>query len=139
MIGAGGAGGGTSGTDGGAGGITQITINGIIYSCSGGVPGVGTTTRNVQINAEQGAVSASVLALPCEVIYQMNGGVAFANSPQFAGSTGAATPFGSPGIGGRTEAGPVAASGYGSGGGGVGMTMSGGPGMPGLFQARWIS
>jgi hypothetical protein len=140
VIGGGGAGGSSAGTDGGTGGTTQITIGGTVYSVTGGVAGVGTTTTTVNINAAQGTPSASILALPNERIFQTSEGVGFSNSPQFAGCTGAGLPWGTAGIGGRTGAAPVAASGFGVGGGGaVGATMAGGAGMPGLFMAEWIA
>jgi hypothetical protein len=130
-----------TGAGGGVGGTTQITINGTVYSCTGGASGPGTTTATgANINNTQGAASASITALPNEVIYQTNSASATTISGSYSGSNGASLPFGTAGFGGRTGAGAGGAgAGYGvGGGGGVGGT-SGGDGAPGLFEARWIA
>ena len=140
VIGAAGGGGSSAGGDGGTGGTTQITIGGTVYSVTGGVAGVGTTTSTVNINSAQGSPSASILALPNERFSQSNSNPGFSNSPTFVGVTGASLPWGSGGIGGRTGAGPGGTTGYGAGGGGaVGATMGGSNGAPGLFIAKWVA
>ena len=140
VIGAAGGGGSSAGGDGGTGGTTQITIGGTVYSVTGGVAGVGTTTSTVNINSAQGSPSASILALPNERFSQSNSNPGFSNSPTYAGVTGASLPWGSGGIGGRTGAGPGGTTGYGAGGGGaVGATMGGSNGAPGLFIAKWVA
>ncbi|MFA6076364.1 MAG: hypothetical protein WC778_11105 [Negativicutes bacterium] len=141
LIGAFGAGGVNTGGNGGTGGTTQITINGVVYSCTGGTAGNGTTTANVNIAAGQGALSSTITALASyTAILQQSSAPGFGNSPLFSGSNGAGLPFGTTGAAGRTGFGPDLVTGFGvGGGGGVGLSMAGTAGAPGLFEARWVA
>jgi hypothetical protein len=142
LIGAAGTGG-ASGVSGGTGGTTQITINGTVYSCAGGVGGSGKTSGGADgVTNPQGAVSATILALPKEIIYQTVAAFGHYISSTYSGNNGAGLPFGTAGMGGRTGTSSfwAAVIGYGvGGGGGVADTGAGGAGAIGLFEARWVA
>ena len=141
VIGSSGTAGNTSGSTGGDGGTTQITINGVVYSASGGLGGAGSLNTQASTTSPPGTPSASILALPNIVIYPDNSASGFCISGMGVASPGGSAIFGRGGYGGFTNVGTgVAGAGYGSGGGGgLSSAAAGGSGTPGLFIAEWVA
>ncbi|WP_031438165.1 glycine-rich domain-containing protein [Methylobacter tundripaludum] len=144
LIGAFGLGGTAVPTNGSDGGTTQITINGTVYSCTGGIGGVGTTVNSQAVCSAQGTVSASILALPHEIIYQQPSAAAsvISSVPVITGSNGGSLPFGIAGLGTSLIAAETDGVGFGVGGGGAGVittSKAGKKGAPGLLEVRWVA
>lgn len=129
--------------NGGTGGTTQITINGVVYSCAGGVGGASATgAPQINTTSAQGAVSATCLALQSYILYtQTPGGAGVYNGGAFAGCYGGSiAPYGGGGAGGNPGVSAGAnGSGFGSGGGGGVNQGIGGAGAQGLFIVAWVA
>lgn len=138
VIGAGGSPGAAGGANNGTtGGTTQITINGVVYSCSGGIFGRQASGSGFTPTQAQGTVSASITALNSAVIvYQAQTRDGFYSvATVYVVGLGGGIPFGQ---GGDTYEG-IAASGYGAGGcGGMGG-LAGIAGRPGLCIIEWVA